>query len=116
MAEQEKMKNCPFCEEEIIRIGSISYLVKGIICKYAYCKQCLSQGKVCDIEAEAIAAWNKRAGEDALLTALSFMIKAQCVACDECNECNEPCDIILQGTKDIENLPNMDDWKRPNKP
>lgn len=48
---------------------------------------------------------------EGLRGALGFMIIAQCVACDECNECNEPCDIILQGTKDIENLPNLDHWK-----
>ena len=54
----EKLKPCPFCEEEAI--------FKGVEGKYGVdriveCKNCLARGEPCPTKREAIQAWNKRA-------------------------------------------------------
>lgn len=50
-----KLKPCPFCGGDKVRVKSREDD------HWAHCKPCFAEGPMCETEAEAIAAWNKRA-------------------------------------------------------
>ncbi|WP_186211265.1 Lar family restriction alleviation protein [Burkholderia gladioli] len=52
----DKLRDCPFC-------GRSVYVSQRTIggWKFVYCSDCLAEGPGHDSEAEAIAAWNRRA-------------------------------------------------------
>mgnify|MGYP003362451693 CR=1 FL=1 len=54
----EKLKSCPFC-------GDDEPLMRGDDWSYVECDECDASGPECKTEAEAITAWNTRAGEKA---------------------------------------------------
>ncbi|WP_186092331.1 Lar family restriction alleviation protein [Burkholderia gladioli] len=76
----DKLSDCPFCGDNNC---TVSTQIVGKW-KFVYCPYCLAEGPARDTEADAIAAWNRRASpapaisesEDALLTAARRAIPA----------------------------------------
>ena len=59
--ENKKFEDCPFCgSDEIDTWDKLSGAGKTVF--YAFCCSCLCAGPTADSEAEAIDAWNRRAG------------------------------------------------------
>ena len=57
-----ELKPCPFCggEAEIIGIKRKAFRVLRVNYGYVKCKVCRASTSVCDDEAHAIEAWNRR--------------------------------------------------------
>jgi hypothetical protein len=70
MSDKTKLLPCPFCQCAVLT------LCDGLIPRGEYwwgCDNCKARSPICDNEAEAIAAWNRRAlpDRDELLSAMS---------------------------------------------
>jgi Lar family restriction alleviation protein len=63
------LKSCPFCGSGVAKeIGNASFSGVELMCgekdrPYVWCGTCGSSGSFEDTEAEAIAAWNRRAAQ-----------------------------------------------------
>jgi Lar family restriction alleviation protein len=61
---EERFRNCPFCGSSSITIERIYNDNDSDFLSHASCFDCCAESNDCDSEAKAIAAWNRRDGDE----------------------------------------------------